>query len=467
VSIRCPSKLILLGVIVLAGTLRANIAPTIRGVSPSSGSGPFVTLTAQYADANGFNDLKTLEILLNTTSASLANACYMQFDTGTNLLSLWNDAGTGAIGSVSGGATTVENSQCRISLSSTSKYELNNFDITVFITFKSFLGAKNTYLRAEDLEAASSGWQQPGTWSVTANQPPSVASLSPEAGSGTSQTFTLNFTDPDGSSDLASVQILINNFLNGISSCYLAYNIPGDTLYLVKDNGDAGHPIGMLLRNGSGGALSNSQCTVTWAGSSAVFSGNQLTLTLALTFTSAFHGNKVVYTAAQDNGGNNTGWITMGVYGVTGAATTYPAAVAVQPNYGTLSNASITFTFDDATSYQNLSSVQALINTAVDGRSACYVAYNRIYQELFLVQDNGDAGHPIGMPLNGSGTLSNSQCSIAGAGSSVSGSGQRLTLILNVTFTPAFAGHRAIWTATQTFSGGNSDWQALGAWLMP
>jgi len=195
-------------VIVLAGTLRANIAPTIRGVSPSSGSGPFVTLTAQYADANGFNDLKTLEILLNTTSASLANACYMQFDTGTNLLSLWNDAGTGAIGSVSGGATTVENSQCRVSLSSTSKYELNNFDITVFITFKSFLGAKNTYLRAEDLEAASSGWQQPGTWSVTANQPPSVASLSPEAGSGTSQTFTLNFTDPDGSSDLASSRFL-------------------------------------------------------------------------------------------------------------------------------------------------------------------------------------------------------------------------------------------------------------------
>ena len=90
-----------------------------------------------------------------------------------------------------------------------------------------------------------------------------------------------------------------------------------------------------------------------------------------------------------------------------------------------------------------------------------------IYQMLFLVPDNGDAGHPIGMPLNGSGTLSNSQCTITGAGSSVSGSGQRLTLTLNITFSPAFAGHRAIWPATQTFSNGNSDWQALAAWVMP
>jgi hypothetical protein len=393
----------------------------------------------------------------------------MTFDTGTNLLSLWNDAGTVPVGSVAGGGTaTVENTQCRVSLASFSKYLTTKFDLTVSVTFKSFLGPKNTYLRAEDQAMASSGWQQPGTWNVTANQPPSVSSMTPYVGSGTTQNLVLNFSDPDGAVDLASVQVLINTFLDGISGCYLAYNIPGDTLYLVGDNGDAGHPTGMLLRNGSGGALQNSQCTVTWLGSSAVFSGNQLTLTLALTFSSpAFSGNKVVYTAAQDNGGNNTGWNTMGVYAVTGGPTTYPAAVAVQPNYGTTSTSSITFTFDDATDYQNLSSVQALINVAVDGRSACYVAYNRIYQMLFLVLDNGDAGHPIGMPLNGSGSLSNSQCTITGAGSSVSGSGQRLTLTLNITFSPAFAGRRAMWTATQTFSNGNSDWQALAAWVMP
>ena len=468
-SFRTFSKVMLLAASIFAGTLGAqNQAPSIRGVIPSSGSGPFLALTAQYADPNGFDDLKTLEILLNTTSGSLVNACYLRFDTGTNLLSLWNDAGTAAVGSVSGGAVTVENSQCRVSLSSFSKYQLNNFDLTVSITFKSFLGLKNIYLQAGDLAAASSGWQQSGTWTVTVNQPPSVTVLTPNTAAGTTQTFTVTYSDPDGAVDLASVEVLINNFLDGRSSCYLAYNIPSDTLYLVADNGDAAHPMGMLLINGSGGALQNSQCTVTWLGSSAVFNNNELTLTLALTFSSsAFHGNKVVYTGAQDNGGNNTDWITMGVYDVTGGPTTYPAAVAVQPNYGTTSTASITFTYDDATNYQNLSSVEALMNTAVDGRIACYVAYNQIYQLLFLVPDNGDAAHPISMPLSGSGTLSNSQCTITGAGSSVSGSGKRLTLILNMTFSSAFAGHRIIWTGVQTMSNANSDWQALAPWFVP
>jgi hypothetical protein len=223
-DLRACARIMLLAAVVSAGTFAAaNQAPTIRGVLPSSGSGPFLSLTAQYNDLDGFNDLKTLEIHLNTTSGSLANACYLTFDTGTNLLSLWNDAGTLPVGSVSGGGgATVENTQCRVALASFSKYETSKFDLAVSITFKSFLGPKNTYLRAEDQAMASSGWQQPGSWTVTANQPPAVTSLAPYVGAGTTQTFTLNFSDPDGSVDLASVQILINTFLDGISGCYLA-----------------------------------------------------------------------------------------------------------------------------------------------------------------------------------------------------------------------------------------------------
>jgi hypothetical protein len=469
VNVRPSSRIVLLAASVFVATLSAqNQPPTIRGVSPSSGNGSSLVVTGQYADPNGYGDLKTLELLFNTTSASFANACYMVFDTSTHLLYLSNDAGTSSIGSVAGGGGTIENSQCRVSIVSYSTYELVKYDLRISITFKGFLGAKNIYLRAADQAPVSSGFQQSGTWTVTQNQAPSVTSVAPNTAAGTAQTFTVTYSDPDGGVSLGSVQLLINNFLDGRSACYLAYNIGFDTLYLVKDDGDAGQPIGMLLRNGSGGALSNSQCTVTWAGSSAVFNGNQLVLTLAVTFSSsAFHGNKVLYSATQDNVGNNTGWVTMGVYGVTGGPITYPAAIAVQPSYGTTSTQSLTFTYDDATNYQNLSSVQALVNTALDGRVACYVAYSLVFQTLYLVPDNGDAAHPINMPLNGSGSLSNSQCTITGAGSSVSGSGKRLTLILNMTFKPAFAGRRIIWTATQNLSNGNSDWQALGGWSIP
>ena len=464
------SRIVLLAAGAFVATLSAqNQPPSIRGVAPSSGSGPTLTVTGQYADPNGYGDLKTLELLFNTTSGSLANACYMTFDTSTLSLSLWNNAGTAPVGSVVGGGGSVENAQCRVSIVSYSTYELVKYDLRVAITFKSFLGAKNIYLRASDQLSASSGFQQSGTWTVTPNMPPSVTSMDPNTAAGTARTFIITYSDPDGGSSLGSVQILItNNYLDGRSACYLAYNIPNDTLYLVGDNGNAGTPTGMLLRNGTGGALQNSQCVVTWAGSSAVFSGNQLILTLALTFSSsAFHGNKVIFTAAQDNVGNNTGWVTMGVYGVSGGPTTYPAVIAVQPSYGNTSTQPITVTYDEATNYQNLNSVQILVNSALDGRASCYITYSRDFQSLFLIPDNGSVAQATGMPLNGSGSLSNSQCTISGAGSSVSGSGKRLTLTLNITFKPAFAGRKIIWTATQSNAPGNSGWQPLGGWSVP
>jgi hypothetical protein len=100
-----------------------------------------------------------------------------------------------------------------------------------------------------------------------------------------SQTFTFQFSDSAGWQDLGVVNILINDGLNGLHACYLAYSRPQNVLYLVSDNGDGLLP-GLAL-NGSG-TLSNSQCTVTGAGSTAVGSLNALTLTLNLSFSSVF-----------------------------------------------------------------------------------------------------------------------------------------------------------------------------------
>ena len=58
-------------------------------------------------------------------------------------------------------------------------------------------------------------------------------------------------------------------------------------------------------------------------------------------------------------------------------------------------------------------------------------------------------------------------CSVAAAGSSASLSGNKLTLTLNVTFTPRFAGNRIVYTAARDLQGGNSGWQGLGVWSVP
>jgi hypothetical protein len=82
----------------------------------------------------------------------------------------------------------------------------------------------------------------------------------------------------------------------------------------VDDQGDAGGPFAesMALNGGSAG-VSNSQCAVTAAGSSANVSANTLTLTLNVTFSEAFAGNRVIWAAGRDRSdGNNTGWQAMG-----------------------------------------------------------------------------------------------------------------------------------------------------------
>ena len=135
-----------------------------------------------------------------------------------------------------------------------------------------------------------------------------------------------------GAQALGVVNVLINNFLDGRQACYLAYSVPGNVLYLVPDSGGGLLP-GLVL-NGSG-STANSQCSVSGAGSSASQSGNILTLTLNVTFSSTFGGNKVVYAAARDPQGDNTGWIVMGVTGVPPLPATFPIPTGMSPAAGT------------------------------------------------------------------------------------------------------------------------------------
>jgi hypothetical protein len=140
--------------------------------------------------------------------------------------------------------------------------------------------------------------------------------VTPGSGSGESQTYTFTFSDSNGWQDLSIADVLMNNFLNGHHACYVAYSVPYETLYLVDDAGDAGGPFaGTMVLPGTG-TISNSQCTVNGTGSSAVGSGNTLTLTLNMSFTGTFMGNRILYTAARNGGTANSGWQALGAWAV-------------------------------------------------------------------------------------------------------------------------------------------------------
>jgi hypothetical protein len=293
---------------------------------------------------------------------------------------------------------------------------------------------------------------------------PKTVSVSPAAGTGLTSTVTFTFSDPDGSQDLDVVNVLIRDFLDGRSACYLAYVRSLNVLYLVNDAGTALLP---ELALGGAGSVGNSQCTITAAGSSALGSGNTLTLALRMTFSPAFAGNKIIYLAARDVAQNNSGWQALGTWIVPGAPATVTAAGAVTPAHGNGSTQTFTFTFTDTTGWQDLGVVNVLINDFLDGRNACYIAYSRPDNVLYLVNDPGTALLPA-MVMNGSGSVGNSQCVVNGAASTATGNGNTLTLTLHLSFPPVFSGNRVIYLAARDITGANnSGWHALGTWRVP
>jgi len=297
--------------------------------------------------------------------------------------------------------------------------------------------------------------------------PPVVTETGPIGGTGTNRTFVFKFTSPNGFQQLNVVNVLINRALDGANACYLAFSRPDNVLYLVNDAGTASGLTGPMTLGSATGSLSNSQCTINSPGSSAVGIGNTLTLTLNVVFKPSFAGNSVIYLAARDLTNGNSGWATMGFNEVAPAAVTFPNPVGINPSTGNTGSRLLSFTYDDQTSANNLVTVWGLANTALDARGACYFAYFVPGNLLLLFPDNGDGNAATAMPLSGTGQLQNSQCLIMAGGSSVTKTGGRLVVNLNITFKTAFAGPKAIWLAMQTLAAQTSAWKVAGAWQVP
>ena len=316
---------------------------------------------------------------------------------------------------------------------------------------------------------SASGATVSDQFAATSSQPPvppSVAATGPVGSTGISNTFVFRFDDPSGFQNLGVVNALLNRSLDGRRACYIAYSQPTRTLFLVNDDGpDSGLSAGLVL--GGTNSVSNSQCQINGAGSSAVGSGNTLTLSLNITFRPAFSGNQVVYLAARDVAGNNSGWSTMGFHAVPGATATFPNAIGQTPATGNVATSIISFDYEDQSSAGNIRTTWALINTALDGSRACYVAFFNPGGLVLLIPDNGDGAAAQSFALGGAGFIENSQCRINSQGSSVTRLGARLTLNLNITFKPSFAGNKATWLALQTLSNQTSVWKAAGAWQVP
>jgi hypothetical protein len=324
----------------------------------------------------------------------------------------------------------------------------------------------DTGVVAESDESNNARPSDNGATYIASPRGPVAVSATPAAGTGTTQVFQFTFSDPDGWNDLAVVNILINFWLDGRQACYLAYVPASRSVFLVNDAGDAGGPFqGMTLPGGQ--TIGNRQCTINGTQSGVAENGQILTLTLNIGFQAGFSGTKIIYLAARDSAGNNSGWQRLGVWSVPATGSASPAVLgASTPRGSGAGPVSLTFQFSDADGWQDLDVVNVLINDWLDGRYACHLAYSRPLGVLYLVSDGGTALLP-GLSLGSSGTVSNTQCTVDGIGSSVSGVGNTLTLTLRLAFKSTFSGNRVFYAAARDMRNGNSGWQAAGTWTVP
>jgi hypothetical protein len=301
---------------------------------------------------------------------------------------------------------------------------------------------------------------------------PEPAQVSPGSGTGSSQTFSFNFADPNGYADLSVLDVLINNYLDGQSACYVAYVPTSPTdgyLYLVDDAGDGGY-VGPPILLSSGGMLQNSQCSINASSSSASASGDNLTLNLAINFKTAFAGHRIFYTAARSNT-QNSGWQALGTWSVPGPAVSGPGVGGVSPGRSSTTSGAFTFTFTDTNGWQDLAVLDVLANSYIDGIHACYFAYvptSATDGYVYLVDDAGDGNYVSGSPmlLSSGGSLSNNQCALIMAGSSASASGNTLALTMNIQLS-VFYGNQIFYMAARNNGSGNSGWQAGGTVTVP
>jgi hypothetical protein len=138
---------------------------------------------------------------------------------------------------------------------------------------------------------------------------PTVVSLSPNSGSGSTQTFTAVYSDPRGASALTTVRFLMYTSISAANSCYVLYN-PSSGLMTLENN--AGNGSQGTLTPGSG-SVANNQCTLTGSGTTVTTSGNNMTITFALSFSGTFTGSQNVYLLAGDNTAS-TGWVQKGTW---------------------------------------------------------------------------------------------------------------------------------------------------------
>lgn len=143
-----------------------------------------------------------------------------------------------------------------------------------------------------------------------------------------------------------------------------------------------------------------------------------------------------------------------------------PAADSVSPASGNASSQTFHASFSDPAGYANIAYVSLLVNASQSPIRGCWALYIRASNSLYLLNDWATAF--LGPLTPGAtGFVSNSQCALDGAGSSVSTAGNTLIFQPALSFGAAFGGAKNTYLSVMNNYGMDSGWLVRGSWTVP
>jgi hypothetical protein len=139
--------------------------------------------------------------------------------------------------------------------------------------------------------------------------------------------------------------------------------------------------------------------------------------------------------------------------------------VSLTPSSGVGVTQTFSAVVSDPAGLADLNQVQLLLNSSATRLGGCNVNYQAAANTIFLYTDDGSTF--VGGVTPGSATqVSNSQCTLNGAGSSISTSGNNLTLNVSLTFSGTFVGQKNTYVYVQGNNGANNGGFAQkGTWI--
>lgn len=342
----------------------ANSKPLVGTITPASGSsgaGSEVALTTTYSDANGWQNIQYVYLLINT-STSGTKCFYGYYNQNANKLYIRNDANSAWLGGYTPGAGgIIENSYIKLDCSKTTISGSGNvLTVKWYITFKpQFRGSKYSYLYVKDDANAYNGWTRKGSWTIT-NQAPTVGTITPASGSGQPNTetfFTTTFADPNGWEDIQYAYFLINTAVN-LKNCFYGYYNQNTNKLYIRNNANTGWLGGRAP--GSSYTIENSYAKLNCASTTVSGSGNIMTVKWAVTFKSTFTGAKNMYLYVKDDANAYQNWTQKGAWTISADSTPPTGTIKINNDaqYTTSTSAALTLSAQDNTGGSGVSQMQ-------------------------------------------------------------------------------------------------------------